>query len=159
MRIEWAVMAGLGVAGLLVAATPAQAQAQAGTTGSSEYGQTSKSKGAQDTGAMGSTYGSTTSSQMGTSSEVTAKVDKFDQTKKELTLRLPVSDDTQVTKDGKRATLSDIKEGDQVRASFSGSGDQIKVNRIDVMTAKPGSSELPSGLTPSAPKSTGTRGY
>jgi Cu/Ag efflux protein CusF len=152
-------MTGLGMAGLLVAAAPAQAQS--GTTGGSTYGESSKSKSGttssqQDTGTMG-THGSTTGTQSGmaTQNEVTGKVDKFDQAKKELTLRLPVSDDTQVTKDGKQATLSDIKEGDQVRASFSGSGDQLKVNRIDVMSAGAGSSDT--GTTAEPPS--GTRGY
>ncbi len=152
MRIGWGVMTGLGMAALLVAAAPARAQAgtASGSSGSSTYGESSKGKStagsSQDTSTMGQ-YGSTKGTHAGmTQNEVTGKVDKFDQAKKELTLRLPVSDDTQVTKDGKRATLSDIKEGDQVRASFSGSGDQLKVNRIDVMSAggagKPG--ELPS---------------
>ncbi len=152
MRTGWGVMTGLGMAGLLVATAPAWAQA--GTTGESSK---SKSAGSsQDT--MGA-YGSTKSSQAGATmqNEVTGKVDKFDQTKKELTLRLPISDDTQVTKDGKRATLSDIKEGDQVRASFSGSGDQLKVNRIDVVSVGAGRTGT-TGEQPPASPDTGTRG-
>ncbi len=158
MRIGWGVMTGLGMAGLLVAAAPARAQTgtAGGSSGSSTYGQSSKSKSttsSQEPGMTGQ-YGSMKESHAGIQNEVTGKVDKFDQTKKELTLRLPVSDDTQVTKDGKRATLSDIKEGDQVRASFSGSGDKLKVNRIDVMSTGAGST----GAMPEQPStpSTGT---
>ncbi len=152
MRIGWSAMTGLGMAGLLVAAAPAQAQT--GTTGGSAYEEPGKSKtgstSPQDTGTLGA-YGSQ-AGMTGAQNEVTGRVEKLDQAKKELTLRLSVSDDTQVTKDGKRASLSDIKEGDQVRASFTGSGDQIKVNRIDVMSAK-------SPVEQPSKGNTGTRGY
>jgi hypothetical protein len=87
-------------------------------------------------------------------------VDKVDQSKKELTLRLKVSDSTQVMKDGKSATLSDIKEGDQVRASFSPTGE---AQRIEVVSGAGGGSR---GMSPhggaggssTSPGSTGSSG-
>jgi hypothetical protein len=105
----------------------------------------------------------------GTSSHVMGKVEKFDQSKNQLTLQLRVSDATQVMKDGRTASLSDIKEGDQVRASLSATG---QVQRIDVMSGghtgmsggssgstgsgtSPGSTGTP-GSTPSTPGSSGS---
>jgi hypothetical protein len=80
---------------------------------------------------MGGTSGGTASAGAAGQSQITGKVDKVDQSKKELSLKLKVDEGTQIMKDGQRATLSDIKEGDQVRASFSGS----QVQRIDVMSS------------------------
>jgi Cu/Ag efflux protein CusF len=75
-----------------------------------------------------------------TGQELTGTVQKFDKDSKELTLansdkKLKVSDDTQVTKDGQKGSLSDIKEGEQVRASYSGTGDSLQVTTIEVMAA------------------------
>jgi colicin import membrane protein len=61
-------------------------------------------------------------------SEVSGTVDAVDPTSHELTLAgsdetLTVTDETQIVKDGARAALSDVKEGDEVRASYSESGD------------------------------------
>jgi hypothetical protein len=82
-------------------------------------------------GSSGTTGGSASAgSASAGGSQVTGKVDKIDQSKKELSLKLKVDESTQIMKDGQRATLSDIKEGDQVRASFSGG----EVQRIDVMS-------------------------
>jgi hypothetical protein len=109
-------------------------------------------------GSTGSTMGSTAGA-----SQVTGKVDKVDQTKNELSLKVKVDPSTQVMKNGKTATLSDIKEGDQVRASFSGS----QVQRIDVMSATPGGEHpsgtgmggsTPSGSTPPSGGSSGSTG-
>jgi hypothetical protein len=68
---------------------------------------------------------------------VTGKVDKLDRSSNQLSLQLKVSDSTHVMKNGQPASLSDIKEGDQVRASFSPTG---QVDRIDVMSSGTGSS-------------------
>jgi Cu/Ag efflux protein CusF len=54
---------------------------------------------------------------------------------------LTVTDQTQIVKDGQRATLSDVKEGDEVRASYSESGEASysqsgeapKVEKLDVI--------------------------
>jgi hypothetical protein len=77
--------------------------------------------------------GSSGSSAYGSSgNQVMGKVDKVDKSNNQLSLQLKVSDSTQVMKDGHTASLSDIKEGDQVRASLSSSG---QVQRIDVMSS------------------------
>jgi Cu/Ag efflux protein CusF len=161
-------IAGLGAAGLLVAGVPAYAQSGSTTSGQATDPSQSGSTTSQGTGSTGS--GSAT---MGTGSEqhamgaesgkteLTGTVAKFDAETKELTLqnsdkKLKVTDTTRVMKDGQSASLSDIKEGDQVRASFSGTGDTLQVSRIDVMTA--GSTGMGTGTTGSTGTSTGTTG-
>jgi Cu/Ag efflux protein CusF len=159
-------MAGIGAAGLLVAGAPAYAggdkagsttaetQSERDTTlgGTGAAGSMGSTGSAESTpGAAGTTdpsMGSSGSSAAGSAehhaamgstsqNQVTGKVGKIDKTNKEITLSLKVSDSTQVTKDGQRASLTDIKEGDQVRASFSGSGESLQVTEIEVMS--PGS--------------------
>jgi Cu/Ag efflux protein CusF len=127
-RIEWGTVAGLGVAGLLALGLPARADDKTGTSGSSTSGQSS-----------GST-GSTASSDTGSSHQVSGTVQKFDKDSKEMTLsnsdkKLKLNDQTKVTKKGQAASASDIHEGDQVRASFSGSGDEVDVLMIEVVPA------------------------
>jgi hypothetical protein len=94
--------------------------------------------------------GGTASAGSSSQNQITGKVEKVDQTKKQLTLQLKVDESTQVTKNGQRASLSDIKEGDQVRASFSGS----QVQRIEVMSGGSsggtGSSDSTSGSSGSS---------
>ncbi len=80
-------------------------------------------------------------------------MDKLDKSKNQLSLQLKVSDSTQVMKNGQPASLSDIKEGDQVRASFSPTG---QVDRIDVMGS--GSSGSSPGSSSSPHSSSGTSG-
>jgi len=99
--------------------------------------------GSSDTG---SSYGSSDSSASSASDKTAAgnslqgKVEKFDRSKNTLTLSgvdktLKLDSSTKVMKDGSSATLDDIKEGDQVRASFSGSGNTVKAKSLDIMTA------------------------
>jgi hypothetical protein len=60
-------------------------------------------------------------------------------------------------KDGSSASLDDIKEGDEIRASYSGSGNTVRVKSLDIMSA--GSTGMGTGMgtspSPSSP-STGT---
>ena len=181
MRKTWGVMAGLGMAGLLVAAAPAQAQSgtsspsagsASGTSDSSSYGQPGSKSGSATTGDTGTSGSATTQSPGATGTdtttgsmasatsgqnEVTGKVEKFDKSKKELSLRLKISDSAQVMKDGKTASLSDLKPGDEVRASFSGTGDTLEVNRIDVLSgSSKGSKESGSSSSPSGMGSSGS---
>jgi Cu/Ag efflux protein CusF len=194
MKNGWGWMAGIGAAGLLVAGAPAYAgDKAAGSTGSAAetkserdatLGTGSGSMGstgsAESTpGAAGTTdpsMGSTgSSSTMGSAehhaamgstgqNQVTGKVDKIDKSNNELTLSLKVSDSTQVKKDGQTASLTDIKEGDQVRASFSGSGESLQVTEIEVMSSgaagSTGTSSDPgtSGSTGTSADSPGTSG-
>jgi hypothetical protein len=152
------MVAGLGIAGLLIA-LPAGAQS---TTGGSGTGSGTSSSGQPGSMGSGSAVGSMDSSgSMGMhgsasspgSSQVTGKVDKLDRTSNQLSLRLNVSDSTQVMKNGQPATLSDIKEGDQVRASFSPSG---QVDRLDVVSS--GSSTGSSGSSSPGGSSGGAMG-
>jgi hypothetical protein len=70
-----------------------------------------------------------------------------------------VTDSTRVMKDGQSASLSDIKEGDQIRASYSGSGDTLMVSRIDVMTAgTTGTGSTGTGSTGTGSTGTGSTG-
>jgi len=71
-------------------------------------------------------------------SEISGTVKNVDPGKNEVTLAgsdeaLTVTDDTQIVKGGHRAALSDVKEGDEVRASYSGSGDTLQVSRLEIV--------------------------
>jgi len=159
MKISKGIVTGLGIAGLLVA-LPAAGQSSTGSSGSSG---SSGSMGGSSGSAGGPSSSSETPSGSAASAsrqQITGKVEKVDQTKNQLSLQLKVSDTTQVMKDGQKASLSDIKEGDQVRASFSSTG---QVQRIDVMSSggsapstAPGGSSGSS--TPPAPGSSGSPG-
>jgi hypothetical protein len=74
-------------------------------------------------------------------------VDKFDQGSNQLSLQLKLDSSTRVMKNGQRASLSDIKEGDQVRASLDSTG---QVQRIDIMSGGSGSSTSPHGSSGSS---------
>ncbi len=118
-----------------------------------------QSAGSQSTGSASSgtssSYGSSSSSGMGSSAsaknEVSGKVEKFDRSAHTLKLRgsdkeLKVDPSTtDVTRDGAHASLEDIKEGEQVRASFSGSGDDLTATRIDIQSSGSKSSGSSSG--------------
>ena len=89
---------------------------------------------------QGGRAGSTESSTSSTSSHfdaLTGKVQQFDRSTNELTVagsdqRLKIDSSTKVMRDGSRASIDDIKEGDQVRASYSGSGDTLQVKSLDI---------------------------
>lgn len=175
MKNGWGMVTGLAAAGLLVAAPPAWAgnkdkSAERSTTKSQDSSTSADRTGTSGsaTGSIGSSTGSSAtdstqaSASSSSSNQVTGKVEKFNRSSKELTLALKVSDSTQVTKDGQQASLSDIKEGDQVRASFSGSGDTLQVTQIEVMSkgsmgsSKSGSSSSSGASGSSSTGSTGS---
>jgi Cu/Ag efflux protein CusF len=64
--------------------------------------------------------------------QYTGVVKEVDQDKKMVTLQLPLAPNVSIMKDGQRATLDDIKEGDDVRASFDPMSK--KINRLDIQT-------------------------
>ncbi len=73
-------------------------------------------------------------------SEISGTVKSVDSATKEVTLAgsdgtLSVNDDTQIVKDGRPAALSDVREGDEVRASYSGSGETTQVIKLEVVEA------------------------
>jgi hypothetical protein len=78
---------------------------------------------------------------------VMGTVDKVDATSHQLSLQLKTDSTTKVMKDGQKAALSDIKEGDQVRASLSPSG---TVQRIDIMSSGSSGSTGSSGTSGSS---------
>jgi hypothetical protein len=94
-------------------------------SGSSGSSMGSGSSSGADTGSSGSAASAS-------KQHVTGTVGKIDQTNNQLSLQLKVNSSTQVMKDGQKASISDIKEGDQVRASLSPSG---AVQRIDIMSS------------------------
>ena len=67
--------------------------------------------------------------------QYTGVVKEVDQDKKMVTLQLPLAPNVAIMKDGQRASLGDIKEGDDVRASFDPMSK--KINRIDIQTKGP----------------------
>jgi len=190
MKIGWGLVAGLGTAGLLLAGIPAWAQTGSsgsttgkGTSSGSSGSTTDSSKGSSgspygtgsgstsgsmggpsDTGSSatgtGSSMGSTAAS--AGASEMTGKVQKVDKKNGQLTLAIKVSPSTQVTKNGQAASLSDIKEGDQVRASFSGSTvTQIEIMSKGATSGSMGGSSTGTGSSGSSPdtgSSTGKSG-
>jgi hypothetical protein len=97
------------------------------------------------TGTGTGSSGSTTSSSPGTAASTTThgdqivgRVDRIDRSTNTMSLNgkmLKLDSSTEVTKDGARASLNDIQEGDQVRASYAGSGDTLNVQRVDVLSS------------------------
>jgi hypothetical protein len=152
-KMGWGL--GLATAGMVLFAS--HALAETGGTAGSDYGGT----GAGSAG-MGSTSSGTSSSQTSSPAAtkiLQGKVEKFDRTDNTLTLsgtdkKLKVDSSTQVMKQGERASFEDIQEGDQVRASYSGSGETVNAKRIDIMPS--GSMGEPGTTQPSTPPSPGT---
>src|SRR6266568_4994041 len=152
-KMRW--MAGAAMAGVVtLLAASVQAAGGSSGTGSSGTGTgassdptksgtgassdpTKSGTGASSAGSS-TTMGDTSASPTADASQLQGKVQNFDRTNNTLTLAgsdkaLKIDSSTQVMKNGSRASLNDIKEGDQVRASFSGSGDMLHVQRLDVM--------------------------
>jgi hypothetical protein len=82
---------------------------------------------------------------------------------------LQIEPSTEVMQDGKKVSPNDIQEGDEVRASFSGSGDDVRVERIDILprttrsdaassseASTPSSGSKPSSMDDEASRSSGT---
>jgi hypothetical protein len=171
MKIGWDKLTGLAVAGLLVASPayaggdkahqragaeqdPAAAGTAAGTE-SGAMGATGAEAGAAQTEAQTEAHAG---AQAGLAqNEVTGKVERFDEQSRQLTLSLPVSETAQVMKDGQQAELGDIQEGDEIRASFTGTGETLEVNRIEVISNGAGeATPTPMGTGAEQPQGTGT---
>jgi hypothetical protein len=93
-------------------------------------------------------------------SEVQGKVTHFDRDSNLITLSgsdkaLHVDSSTEVIKNGGKMSIADIKEGDEVRASYSGTGDTLHVEKLELMGM--GASPSP-GSTPPTGSGTGTMG-
>ncbi len=153
-KMGWGL--GLAMSGMVLLASDALAQ---GTSSGSSTGSSTDSSGSMGAGSGASTSGTAAADSTDTPASANAlqgKVEKFDRSKNTLTLSgsdktLKLDSSTKVMKDGSQASLEDIKEGDQVRASYSGSGSTLKVKSIDIMSA----GSMGSGTGTSGSSSTG----
>ena len=111
----------------------------------SSSSQTSTSPAASSgTGATASASSSGTGATASASSELSGVVKKIDKDKHSLKIssstgseqELKVADSATITRDGKQAGLDQIKEGDQVRASFDASGNQA--SKLEVSSKQKG---------------------
>lgn len=67
---------------------------------------------------------------------------------------LKIEPSTEVMVNGRKASPNDIQEGDEVRASLAGSGDDVRVERIDIVPSTP-SSGISTPSSDSNPSSSG----
>jgi colicin import membrane protein len=200
-RTGWTAVAGLGIAGLLLAVPAARAtdEAKHGSTatgqssdhpssasdkagsdkgsearGSGQAGSSTGARPGEVTGAPSAAGGTSEREQHAATAadkEISGKVEKYDRESRTLSLsssdtKLKITDDTQVMKDGDRISPGQIMEGDDVRASYSGTGDTVEVVRVEIVAtsaapagagAAPGSTSGPSsgsGTTGGSPKET-----
>ncbi len=125
---------GLVAAGLMSVAVPAfAAEATKGTgTQGSQQGtmQGGQQQGSQQQGSQ--QQGSQQFQQRVTS--YTGVVKEVDKDKNMVTLQLPLAPNASVLKDGQRASIDDLKEGDDVRASFDPQSN--KIIRLDIQSGK-----------------------
>jgi hypothetical protein len=73
-----------------------------------------------------------------TGNEVSGRIEAIDRANRTLTIAnsekpLKLTDDTEVIRNGEKSSPGDLMEGDEVRASFSGSGDNLQVTRVEVI--------------------------
>jgi hypothetical protein len=112
-----------GMTGTATATTEQPARSTEG----GQAGAASPQRGSSETAQTGSTA---------SAYEVTGRVEKIDEASIQVAgKQLKIDSSTSVSKGGIGATLADVKEGDEVRASLSGSGDPPKAERIEVMPA------------------------
>jgi hypothetical protein len=142
--------------------------------GSGQGGVSTGARPGEVTGSQG-TAGGTSEREAAKAAEGThqlwGKVEKFDREKRTLSLedsdkKLKVTDDTQIMKDGNRVSPGQIMEGDEVRASYAGTGDAevVEVTIIEVVPALPdagtgssrGSSSMPPPATGGSDKASGS---
>lgn len=132
-------VAGLGTAGLLVMASAARA------------GEPNKD---QSTGSSSTTDSAATAAKSPTSSTypdavyTNDVVKKVDMSKHELTLAssgktVQLSDDCKVMMNGKSASMSEVKEGEPIRAAMTGKGDAAKI--VEIWVIQPGGASKSTG--------------
>ncbi|HYT82600.1 MAG TPA: hypothetical protein VEK86_04070 [Gemmatimonadales bacterium] len=129
-----------------------QPGAKSGTTPSSE-GARGSGMGGTSTGARpGEVSGAGPAGEVSASAgaakepghEISGKVDKYDREHRTLSLAnspttLQLSDDTEVVKDGQKVSPGQIMEGDEVRASYAGSGETVQAQHIEISSGTPSS--------------------
>jgi hypothetical protein len=183
----WSPIAGASVAALLLAAPAfSTEEAKKGSTasgasgaveeeasakesearGSGQAGASTGARPGEVTGAPGEPGGTSAKEQRaaaGTQDQVSGKVEKYDREKRTLSLsgsekKLKLSDDTQVMKDGARLSPGHIMEGDEVRASTSGTGEEVQVLVLEITPSAAAQGAAPSGSTADPGSGSGAAG-
>jgi hypothetical protein len=67
--------------------------------------------------------------------------------------KFKLAPDAEITVDGRRASIDDLHEGDEVRASFSRDGEELQVRRLDIVSGATTAGTAPAPSTPSSVKS------
>jgi hypothetical protein len=112
--------------------------------GASAAAAESTTEGGAASSATGSMPSGPTASPAGGASELQGRVERIDRASN-LTLagtesvghafeQLKIDSSTEITVHGEKGTLSEINEGDEVRAAFSGSGDDLHVDRLEILS-------------------------
>ena len=142
---------GLATAGMVFMASHVLAQTGSGGTGnkSSDNSTMGESSGSSTTTTSDTSTTTTSDTSTTKSTALQGKVEKFDRSQKTLRLSgsdktLHVNSSTTVMRSGESATLDDIKEGDEVRVSYSGSDHATNVKTIDIIAS--GSTGTSSGM-------------
>lgn len=138
---SWAM--GVGVAGMLLAATAARADDDASSSAGGDQG-----SGSSD--ASSSSEAESRSPPLAYPDAVYMKdvVKKMDGSKHEITMAtsgktMKMSDDVKVMRDGKPAAMSDVKEGEPIRAAVKGKGDSAEI--VEIWILRPGSTSSGAG--------------
>ena len=119
-------------------------------------------KSAQDRTGMGGTAPGAGEQKSVTGTVAQASADELQvDTANQPGMRLKVNNSTRITIDGKDASVSELREGSQVRASYQGNGDQATATRIEARSSRNGQEgQLPGMRGPSGgtgiPSSTGS---
>jgi hypothetical protein len=152
-RMGWSLVAGAGIAGLLVASPLARAGDDSSKSSPTSSQTQSGQSGMTGTGSSSDKGSSASTATPSHKNQLTGKIQKYDRDNKTLTLdnsdkKLKLGDRTQVMKNGASASASDLHEGDQVRASYAEppTAGAFDVVVIEVIPADTGTSTgTPSG--------------
>jgi hypothetical protein len=131
-KIRWA--AAIAAAGAMIVAVGCRTAPERTASGGSDTTAEPQAP-AAEAGRTGSPPAEAGSMAAGaTPFEITGRVDRVDESRIEVAGRtLAIDSSTSIVKGGVGASLEDIREGDEVRATLSGSGDAAKAVRIEVV--------------------------
>jgi colicin import membrane protein len=133
-------------------ATPVTGQSAQGSTAAQTGQGTNAAQAGQGTNAAQTTQGSTagqteqgsTSAPASASKALEGRVEQLDRAGNLMLAgtesaghafdRLKVDSRTEIMVNGEKASVAQLNEGDEVRASFSGQGDKLHVDRLEVLT-------------------------
>jgi hypothetical protein len=133
----------IGIVGAVaLAALACAGSTRSGKPASSESGGTTIKTAAEEREAASATAGATPA---GTATrEVEGRVELIDRANN-VTLagtesvgrafeKFKIDEDTKITVNGEQATVNEINPGDEVRASFSGEGDELRLERLEIVS-------------------------